>query len=133
MEFANEYTILKESKKRQFTNLLHLDGLLLSLDFMALRVPKYEMTLREYIYDRRNAIELKDILLSMIEGVRELHDTGFIHRDLKPDNVMVSFAPLKVAVIDFNRAVRKENISAAMVLGTHGYFPVREKWVNGSV
>lgn len=42
----------------------------------------------------------------MVEGVRELHEMGYVHRDLKPENVMISFEPLRATVIDFNRAVR---------------------------
>ena len=57
---------------------------------------------------------------------------GYVHRDLKPDNIMLNFKPLRVVVIDFNRAVRKENIKQSWVLGTPGYFPIREKWINGS-
>ena len=68
------------------------------------------MTLREYIRESRNPAELKEILLGAIKGVRELHSMGYVHRDLKPDNIMLSFKPLRVVVIDFNRAVRKENI-----------------------
>ena len=62
------------------------------------------MNLREYLHYHRNPTELNDIILAMIEGVRELHDLGFVHRDLKPDNVLVNLAPIKVCVIDFNRA-----------------------------
>ena len=34
-----------------------------------MRLEKYEMTLRDYLYHHRNPMELNDILLSMIEGV----------------------------------------------------------------
>ena len=78
--------------------------MLLSIGKITMRLEKYEMTLREYLYYNRNPAKLNEILLDMIEGVRELHDMGYVHRDLKPENVMVSLAPIRVAVIDFNRA-----------------------------
>ena len=58
---------------------------------------------------------------------------GFTHRDLKPENIMISFKPLKVAVIDFNRAIRKENTRLGTALGTPGYFPIRGKWLDGNI
>lgn len=107
--------------------------MLLSGSYLALRMKKYEMTLREYLCEHRNPDELKQILFSMIEGVRQLHQMGYVHRDLKPENVMINFSPIHTTVIDFNRAIRQENVSTAMVLGTPGYFPIREKWISGSI
>ena len=103
MEFANEYTVLKESKKIGCKNLLMLDAVLINNCYIALRLEKYEMTLREYLHYNRNSDELNEILLATIQGIRELHELGFVHRDLKPENIMVSLAPISVAVIDFNR------------------------------
>lgn len=62
-----------------------------------------------------------------------MHELGFVHRDLKPENIMINFEPVRAVVIDFNRAVRIENITGASTLGTRGYFPHRETWLNGSV
>jgi len=90
--------------------LLYLDGTLFCDAYISLRIPRFEMTLREYIRESRNPTELNEILIGAIKGVRELHLMGYVHRDLKPDNIMLSFKPLRVVVIDFNRAVRKENI-----------------------
>ncbi|MFM8487125.1 MAG: protein kinase domain-containing protein, partial [Bacteroidota bacterium] len=33
-------------------------------------------------------------------GVKELHQQGVVHRDLKPDNVVLSLRPLRVRIID---------------------------------
>ena len=62
------------------------------------------MTLREYLDDYRDPLQLGEIFVNIINGVKELHEGGYIHRDLKPDNVVLNIKPLKVVVIDFNRA-----------------------------
>jgi serine/threonine protein kinase len=56
--------------------------------------------------DLRNFIDRSDSLLSygvklrlmsaIARGIRELHGCGFIHKDLKASNILVSFAPLKL-------------------------------------
>lgn len=90
------------------------------------------MTLRDYLSQMRNKYQLTAILTDLVQGVIELHELGFVHRDLKPENVMINFEPVRAVVIDFNRAVRRENITEATTLGTRGYFPLRQKWLNGS-
>ena len=54
LEFANEFTVLDEAKKRNFKHVLSLDGILLGISQIALRVPKWDMTLRDYLGRMRN-------------------------------------------------------------------------------
>lgn len=44
---------------------------------------------------------------------------------------MLNFQPLKVVIIDFNRALRVENTREGTVMGTPGYYPEREDWKDG--
>ena len=46
------------------------------------------------------------LLLTMIEGLHAIHLSGFIHNDMKPDNVMVDVRGLhyNAVVIDFRKA-----------------------------
>ena len=53
---------------------------------------------------------LKLIIKQIVDGVKEIHDQGFIHRDLKPDNIF-AFPNGNIKVGDFSitRKVDKEN------------------------
>lgn len=44
---------------------------------------------------------------------------------------MINFSPLRVVIIDFNRALRVEVSRQGSVMGTHGYFPIRDDWKDG--
>lgn len=91
------------------------------------------MTLREYLDEHRDPDQLREIFVNILNGVSELHTLGYVHRDLKPDNVVLNRAPLEVAVIDFNRAISMSTMTTGHVRGTPGYFPLRENWRNGSI
>lgn len=48
---------------------------------------------------------MKNIAKQLLTAVNFLHDNRIVHRDIKPDNVMLSFTPsLQVKLIDFNIA-----------------------------
>ena len=51
--------------------------------------------------------ECKLLLLQLLDGLAALHDTGVVHRDLKPHNVLLvpqSSGPARVVLIDFGLA-----------------------------
>ena len=69
-----------------------------------------EMSLTQYIkkIGRKGLVkmdedsQIKVIMKQILEGVRYLHEElGVLHRDLKPDNIMISDNPLQVKIIDF--------------------------------
>ena len=74
----------------------------------------------------------KSILRGLTEGLSYIHDLHFIHRDLKPQNVLVkedkSWYGYKAVICDFQFSRRKQpedshlTVSGALV-GTHGWMP----------
>jgi serine/threonine protein kinase len=48
--------------------------------------------------------EIKWIGLKMIEGVREVHECGIIHRDVKPENFLMTLDDSTIKLIDFGLA-----------------------------
>lgn len=63
----------------------------------------------------------KKVLLGVCNALTVLHDRGIIHRDVKPENVMIDKNG-RVVLIDFN-ASRKESKAQkdTVVMGTVGY------------
>lgn len=63
----------------------------------------------------------KKVLLEVCQGLSALHSLGIIHRDVKPENVIVENSG-RVVLIDFH-ASRKESVATkdTVVMGTVGY------------
>lgn len=55
-----------------------------------------------------------DLALGILEGLKTLHDAGYVHGDLHSGNVIVSnLDPAKLKIIDFQHAVRKGGLGKA--------------------
>ena len=75
--------------------------------------------------------EVRSILISLLEVLEYVHSKGIIHRDIKPDNIILRSGDNKPVLIDFG-AVRETmgtvvnsegNISSSIVVGTTGFMP----------
>lgn len=61
-------------------------------------------SLQDYLMSRKNAFSLKTVCqigIKIIQCLEELHHTGFVHNDLKPDNVLFDDKMLQLKLIDF--------------------------------
>lgn len=69
---------------------------------------------------------LKEILVEAAAGLAHMHEKGWIHRDVKPDNFLVNDAN-QVKLIDFNLSRRQQGALGKLfggktpVQGTHSY------------
>jgi eukaryotic-like serine/threonine-protein kinase len=69
----------------------------------------------------RSGVELQRLAVGTATALAAIHAAGVVHRDLKPDNIML--APDGPRVIDFGiaRAVESTSVTASGIVGTVGY------------
>ncbi|MEU3018660.1 MULTISPECIES: serine/threonine-protein kinase [unclassified Nocardiopsis] len=69
----------------------------------------------------RSGAELQRLAVATATALAAIHAAGVVHRDLKPDNIML--APDGPRVIDFGiaRAVESTSVTASGIVGTVGY------------
>ena len=74
------------------------------------------------VLDERGPLELKeaqDIASQFLAGLEAIHRAGLVHRDVKPENIMITRAG-RVVVMDFGLA-RQETEGGGTVSGTPAY------------
>lgn len=69
---------------------------------------------RKYTFEQLK----KDIIPSLNEGLKVLHDNGILHKDLKPSNIMVCDNQKDVAIIDFGISSAREDNNTIIVTKT---------------
>lgn len=74
---------------------------------------------KDGVFDDR---EIKKIITAVCSGLEAIHSAGLVHRDITPNNIMLTVDG-KVKIIDFGISrFRKENASSdTEILGTHGF------------
>ncbi|MCQ2463406.1 MAG: serine/threonine protein kinase [Clostridia bacterium] len=81
-------------------------------------------TVKQYYEQHGNFTdyEVKKFACQLCDGLNAIHSAGIVHRDINPNNVMLTNDG-NVKIIDFGISrVKKENLSAdTQILGTHGY------------
>jgi serine/threonine protein kinase, bacterial len=79
----------------------------------------------------KNESAVREILTGILPILEYVHSKGIIHRDIKPDNIILRHRDSKVILIDFG-AVRETmgtimnsqgNPTSSIVIGTPGYMP----------
>ena len=123
LDFMNEYSVMKQADSIQLHNIIPLSEVRLGLEHVSLAMPRYEMDYRKYLRTERDPRKLGTILLCVANGLKELHELGYVHRDLKPENIVLNLKPTRARIIDFNRACLATQTSVGHVRGTPGYQP----------
>ena len=77
--------------------------------------------------------ELRPLVIQLCDALAYAHGNGVIHRDLKPDNIVVDAAPARARVLDFGIARDSARQGPDRVLGTPEYMAPEQRDSPGSV
>ena len=83
------------------------------------------------LLDRRGTlpeVELHRLLAEVLGGLAVVHEAGYVHRDVKPGNLMLRSADSSVVLLDFGaarQAVGQRSRSVTSIL-TPGYAPIEQ-------
>jgi serine/threonine protein kinase len=74
---------------------------------------------------------LRSILEPLLDGLEEVHANGLLHRDIKPDNIILR-RDVEPILLDFGSARKLLEGTAAMTsIVTHGYSPIEQYQIKG--
>ncbi|AFZ03820.1 serine/threonine protein kinase with WD40 repeats [Calothrix sp. PCC 6303] len=73
--------------------------------------------------------EIQEILLNLLPVLKFVHEHGVIHRDIKPQNIMLRKSDQRLNLIDFGSSkqftVRVQSKTGTSI-GSHGYSPIEQ-------
>jgi serine/threonine protein kinase/HAMP domain-containing protein len=96
--------------------------------YMVLEVEKGE-PLKTWWPEHRKIGEkaLVELLLPLLDGLAAVHAAGFLHRDIKPDNIQVRAADGSLVLLDFGSAGQAAGVAReGLVVVTPGYAPIEQ-------
>ncbi|MFX3633312.1 MAG: serine/threonine protein kinase [Candidatus Pristimantibacillus sp.] len=122
--FEREASVLKELDHPSivaFTDYIEWNG-------TAYIVTEYckGITLDQYIKQSKDApsqAEVASIMGAVVDALTHVHEQGFIHRDVKPANIMFDAAG-GTKLIDFGSAIRYGSTEKQSILTSNGYSPL---------
>ena len=70
---------------------------------------------------------LVELLLPLLDGLAAVHKAGFLHRDIKPDNIQVRASDGSLVLLDFGSAAQTAAVAPhGLVVVTPGYAPLEQ-------
>ena len=87
------------------------------------------ITLKDHIKESGGRITLRetfDILLPVIESLKDVHKQDIIHRDISPDNIMMDGGKAKLLDFGSARVFSNAGDQSLSIMLKHGYAPIEQ-------
>ena len=80
-----------------------------------------------------NEPRLRSILMPILDALEQVHDAGFLHRDIKPGNIVFRGDNITPVLIDFGaaRAAIAQRSRSVTAIVTPGYSPIEQYSTSG--
>jgi serine/threonine protein kinase len=79
---------------------VRLVGVNFTMFNVQLYLQKHDTTLHQYLAQRPSEAQVVQITISLLKGLAHMHATGYMHRDLKTNNILVDRQPLAAVIAD---------------------------------
>ena len=103
-------------------NVIALRDVYVSPHIVALVLPAYQCSLRQ-VLKRTHAdaaiapAHTVHIMISMLNGLRAVHSAGFLHRDMKPENILLRDGGNEVVLADFGLSRDVQHVASEVLTG----------------
>jgi serine/threonine protein kinase len=95
-----------------------------------------DLTLAKYLDRENGKLQYEtalNVLLPVMDGLREIHAHGLLHRDVSPDNICIT-PELQVKLIDFGAArfaIGEQHPKSLTIIIKDGYAPIEQYYTRG--
>ena len=85
--------------------IVHIFGVIFTMFNVQLFLQQHEMSLHKFLAQRPiTCPDAKHIARCILKGVAHMHAAGYVHRDLKPTNILMDLQPLAAIISDLGAA-----------------------------
>lgn len=102
--FVNTYAIMKNAAMDKLLYIIPLSKTLIAEDHVTFVMPHCKYNLETFIAKKPSKIDICDVYSQMCYALVELHEMGYVHRDLRPEHILVDVKPLRVRLCGFSSA-----------------------------
>ena len=136
-----------DNEIQALTNLKHpcivaLFGVVHTIFNVQLFLQQHEMSLHQYLAQRPSEAQAKQVSICILKGLAHMHAAGYVHRDLKPGNILVDQQPLAAVIADLGAAHLGETardkpttlfVRAPEVMCGYPYLKASDVWSLGCI
>ncbi|KAK6588405.1 hypothetical protein RS030_5703 [Cryptosporidium xiaoi] len=72
---------------------------------------------------KHNISKVRNLAKQIFVGIKHIHDKGYIHTDIKPDNILVDSERMNFKISDFGNAIKESEAAPASYLVSRFYRP----------
>ena len=100
IETIRELAVMHMLQHTKHPNIVHMVETLTQNEELCFVMPKFDLTLQDAIRGKLLKGHKLKITHGLISAVAHIHENGFMHRDIKPDNILLTH-DLQPVLIDF--------------------------------